>query len=93
VWDIIKVVTFALKLVVLTCVLSQSKGHWLLSNTLTITITLTMTMEAMLLQLFSSFEVFDPFEAKILLLHRNMRLEVIKVIKQLLNFLRFFYAL
>jgi hypothetical protein len=52
-----------------------------------------MTMEAMLLQLFSSFEVFDPFEAKILLLHRNMRLEVIKVIKQLLNFLRFFYAL
>jgi hypothetical protein len=29
-WDIIEVITFALNLVVLTCVLNQSKGHWLL---------------------------------------------------------------
>jgi hypothetical protein len=49
-------------------------------------------MEAKLLQLSSPFKVFYPFEAEILLLHRNMQLEVIKVIKPFLDFLRSFDA-
>ncbi len=45
VWAIVKVVTFALNLIVSTCVLNQSKGHWLLLDALTIIIILTMNME------------------------------------------------
>jgi hypothetical protein len=45
VWVVAKVVTFALNLIVSTCVLNQSKGHWLLLDALTIIIILTMNME------------------------------------------------
>jgi hypothetical protein len=69
-------------------VLHQSKGHWLLSNALTIAITLIVNMEPKLLQLSSPSKVSDPFEVEILLLHRNMQLEVIKVINPFLDFLR-----
>ncbi len=71
-WGDVEVVTFALNPIVSTCKLNQSRGHWLLPITLTITITLIMNMEIKLLQLFSSFEVSDLFEVKILFLHRNM---------------------
>ncbi len=45
VWAVAKVVTFALNLIVSTCVLNQSKGHWLSLDALPIIITLTMNME------------------------------------------------
>jgi len=71
VWVIVEAITFALNLVASTCVLNQSKGQWLL-NALTIVITLTMSMEVELLQSYSLFEVSNPFEVEILLLHWNM---------------------
>jgi len=61
-----------------------------LLNALTTNITHTMEMEAMLLGLPTKFIIFNPFEAKILLLHMNILLEVIKVIKKRLKFLRSF---
>jgi hypothetical protein len=51
-----------------------------------------MEMEAQLLELFVGPEIFDLFEATICLLHKNMRLEVIKVIKPFLEILRSFDA-
>jgi hypothetical protein len=68
VWVVVEAITFALNFVISTCVLNQSKGQWML-NALIIVITLTMNMEVDLLQLYSSFEVSDPFEVEILLLH------------------------
>jgi hypothetical protein len=62
-WAIVEVVTFALNPIVSTCVLNQSRGHWLLSNTLTITITLNMNMEVELLEMSSPSKLFDLFEA------------------------------
>lgn len=50
-------------------------------NALTITIALTMDMEATLLPLFDGLEFFYSFESEILVLHRNMWLEVINVFK------------
>jgi hypothetical protein len=47
-------------------------------------------MEVELLQLSNPSKVLDLLEAKILLLHRNMRLEVIKVIKPFFDFLKFY---
>jgi hypothetical protein len=47
----------------------------------TTTIALTMNMEVTLLPLFGGPEIYDTFESEILVLHRNMHLEVIKVIK------------
>jgi len=38
-------------------------------------------------------EVFEPFEVEILLLHNNMWLEVIRMIKPFLDFLKSFDAL
>jgi hypothetical protein len=43
-----------------------------LLDALTIDITLIMNMEVELLQLSNKVEIFDPFEAKIFLLHINM---------------------
>jgi hypothetical protein len=68
---VVEAIIFALNLVASTCVLNQSKGQWLL-NALTIVITLTMNMEVELLQLYSLFEIFNPFEVEILFLHWNM---------------------
>ncbi len=56
----------------------------MLSKHLTITIAFPMNMETTLLPLFGGLEIFDSFENEILVLHRNMQLEVIKVIKPFL---------
>jgi len=58
----------------------------------TIVIPLTTNIEAKLMQLFNPFEVSNPFEAKIQQLHKNMQLEVTKVITPFLDFLRSFDA-
>jgi hypothetical protein len=42
-------------------------------------------MEVELLQLSNKVEIFDPFEAKIFLLHINMWSEIIKAIKHFLD--------
>jgi hypothetical protein len=66
--------------------MNQSRGHWLLLDALTIAITFNMEMEfQLLLELSTRPEIFDLIEAKICLLHRNMRLEVINVIKPFLG--------
>ncbi len=70
--------------------MNQSRGHWLLLDALTITIAFTLSMEITLLPLFGGPKIFDTFESEILVLHRNMRLEVIKVIKPFLQFLTAF---
>ncbi len=45
-WAIVGVITYCLNLTVTTCVMNQSKGHWLLSNVLAIIINLIMVMES-----------------------------------------------
>ncbi len=87
-WVIAKAITSTLNLVLSTYVMNHSRGHWLLLDALTTTITLTMEMEAQLLKLFARLEISNLFEAKICLLHKIMQLEVIKVIKLFLEFLR-----
>jgi hypothetical protein len=57
---------------------------------MTTTIALTMNMEVTLLPLFGGPEIYDSFESEILVLHKNMQLEVIKAIKPFLQFLRTF---
>jgi hypothetical protein len=47
----------------------------------TTTIALIMNMEVALLPLFGGLEIYDSFESEILVLHINMQLEDIKVIK------------
>ncbi len=90
VWDVVEVITSCLNLFVSTYVMNQSRGHWMLLDSLTITIALIVSMEAALLPLSGRPEIFDSFENEIFVLHRNMRLEVIKVIKPFLQFLRTF---
>jgi hypothetical protein len=90
VWGVAEAITSILNLVVSAYVMNQYKGHWLLSNALTKTITFTMDMEIALLQLFNGLEIFNLFKTEILLLHKNMLVEVIKIIKPFFKFLRFF---
>jgi hypothetical protein len=80
-WAISEVIISILNLVVLTCAMNLSMGHWLLLNALTTIITLTTNMEVALLHLSTGFEIFNLIHAEILVLHMNMQLEVIKVIK------------
>jgi len=72
--------------------MNLSMGHWLLLDALTTIITLITNMEVTVLHLSIGFEISNPIQAKILLLHMNMQLEVIKVIKFFLEFLRSFDA-
>jgi hypothetical protein len=69
---IVEAITSTLNHVVSTCVMNQSRGHWLLSDALTLTITFTMEMEAQLLELSVGLEIFDLFEVEIHLLHKSM---------------------
>jgi hypothetical protein len=71
-----KTITFTLNHVILAYVMNQSRDHWFLSYVLT-TITFTMNMEVILLQLSIGHEILDLLEVKILLLHKNMWLEII----------------
>jgi hypothetical protein len=64
--------------------MNKSKGHWMLSNALTTTIALTVNMETSLLPLFGGPNISSAFENEILVLHINVWLEVIKVIKPFL---------
>ncbi len=61
-----------------------------MSNVVTTTIALIMNMEVTLLPLFGGLEIYDSFESEILVLHINMQLKDIKVIKPFLYFLRTF---
>jgi len=45
-WAIVGIITHCLNLMVITCVMNQSQGHWLLSNFLTTIINLIMAMES-----------------------------------------------
>ncbi len=89
-WPIVEAITFTLNHVVSTCVMNQTKGHWLLLYVLTITSTLTMEMKVALLELSIKPKIFDLFESKIYYLHKNMQLEAIKVIEPFLEFLKSF---
>jgi hypothetical protein len=71
-WAVTEVIISTLNLVVLTCVMNLSMGHWLLLDALTTIITLFTNMEVTLLHLSTRFEIFNLIQAEILLLHMNM---------------------
>lgn len=89
-WVIVEAITFGLNPIVLTCVMNQSRGHQFLSNALTITIAFIMNMKVKFLQVSSGPKIFEQFESKILLFHKNMQLEIMKVIISFLEFLKSF---
>jgi hypothetical protein len=81
VWAIVEAITFTLNPIIFACVMNQIRGHWLLSDALTMAITSTMEMEAQLSELFVRPKISYFFEVEICLLHKNLWLEVIKVMK------------
>jgi len=64
VWAVVEVVTSCLNPIVSTCVMNQSRGHWLLSNALTIVIALIVNMETTLLPLFGGPEILIHLKVK-----------------------------
>jgi len=68
VWIVVEATTFCLNSVVLACVMNQSEGHWLLSDTLTTTIALIINMETTLLLLSNGFKISESLESEILAL-------------------------
>jgi hypothetical protein len=70
--------------------MKSTKGPFIVVKCFDKTTILLMNMEVELLEFFSKTEISNPFEVDIFLLHRNMWLEVMKVIKPLWGFLRSF---
>jgi hypothetical protein len=69
VWVVAKVITSTLNNVV-TCVMNQSHGHWLLLNALTIAITLIVNLQtkmAKMFQVLDGTEAINPFDSKLFL--------------------------
>ncbi len=56
-WVITKAIISVLNLVVTTCVMNQSQGHWLLSNALSTCIAPIVNMEVKFEQVFDGIEV------------------------------------
>lgn len=68
VWVIVKVIISVLNLIVLVCVMNQSKCHWLLFNALTTSIAWTVHVESKFEQVSNRVTIFlDEFDVKILL--------------------------
>jgi len=73
----------ALNHIVTTCVMNWLGGHWLLSNFLNafiMSINFTLTLEVEMGHAIDVINVFDFFDAKVLVFQNNMRVEVVKVI-------------
>jgi hypothetical protein len=79
-----------LNLMVTTCVLNQSKGHWLLFDVSMITINLIVAMEFQPNSLIDGSETCDQFDVELQMLNKNMQQEVVKVIRHSLQFLMAF---
>jgi len=79
-----------LNLMVTTCVLNQSKGHWLLFDVSMITINLIVAMEFQPNSFIDGSETCDQFDVELQMLNKNMQQEVVKVIRHSLQFLMAF---
>jgi len=89
-----KVIIFTLNHVV-TCVMNQSHGHWLLSNALTTAITLTVNLQfemAKMFQVLDGTKALNPFYSKVFLFQKHMRKEIMKIFKPFFQFLFVFYS-
>ncbi len=60
-WAIVKIIIHCLNVMVMVCVMNQSKGHWLLSNALAIAIILIVVMQFEANPL-DGIEIFDQFD-------------------------------
>jgi hypothetical protein len=89
-WAIVEFVITSLNLVVITCVLNQSRSHGLLSNVLMTIINLIVAMKSQLDPLVDGIETCDQFDVELHMFNKNMRQEVVKVIKPFLQFLMAF---
>ncbi len=58
-WAIAETILMCLNLVVIACVLNQSRGHWLLFDVLVIEINVIMAMESQLNSLVDGSETCD----------------------------------
>jgi hypothetical protein len=65
VWIVAEATTSHLNFIVSTCVMNESKGHWVLLDALTTTIALIINMEATLLPLSSGLKISESFENEI----------------------------
>ncbi len=89
-WATVEAITTCMNLMVIACVLNQSTDHWLLLDVLMTIINLIMAMESQLDPLVDGSETCDQFDVELQMLSKNMRQEVVKVMKPFLQFLRAF---
>ncbi len=79
---------------IMTCVMNQSHVHWLLLNGLTIAITLIIKLQfemIEMLQVSNGTKVMDQFDLELFLFQRNMREEVVRNLKENVQFFIFKY--
>jgi len=69
VWAIDEAIIHYLNHVVTTCILNQSRGHWLLSNALATMINLIMVMEFEIDPLVDGNDTFDLFDVELHMLN------------------------
>lgn len=85
VWAIVEGFTW----MIMTCVMNQSHVHWLLLNDLIITNTLIVKLKFELiemLQVSNGTKVMDQFDLGLFFFQRNMREEVVKNLKENVQF-------
>ncbi len=71
VWVVTKAITSYLNLIMITCMMNQSRGHRLLSNVFTIIVNISFSMEVETMGLGDRFEIIDEFDFKFLFIHKT----------------------
>ncbi len=72
------------------CVVNQPRRHWLLLDALTTIVNISLNMEAKVVGLGDGFEILAEFDLELLTLQKNVRQEIIKVIRPYLFFFNIF---
>jgi len=70
-WVVANAIISYLNLIMITCMMNQSRGHWLLSNALTTIVNISFSMEVEVMGLGDRFEIIDEFDLELFFIQKT----------------------
>ncbi len=71
VWVVAKAIISYLNFIMITCMMNQSRGHWLLSNALTIIVNISFKVEVEAMGLGDRFEIIEIFDLELFFIQKT----------------------
>lgn len=77
-WVVVNAITSYLNLIMITCMMNQSRGHWLLSNALITIVKISFSMEVEGMGLGDRFEIIDEFDLELFFIQKTYGIKLLK---------------